>query len=288
MLSNHGNYVISLGQLTRWLAEQAEGMGIEIFPGFAASEVLYDESRQFVRGVATNDFGISKSGEKKDTFTRGIELTAAQTLFAEGARGSLSQLVMEQFDLRVASDPQTYGIGLKEVWEVDESKHKPGYVEHSLGWPLDLKTYGGSFLYHMKPNLVLVGFVVGLDYRNPYLSPYNEFQRFKHHPRVAQVLEGGTPLSYGARVINSGGLQALPKLSFPGGALVGCSAGFLNVPRIKGSHLAMKSGMMNMEKTSSRRGCMTNYTRFATLNRHSKNLEESLAERYILDWKRSC
>ena len=247
-LHNHGNYIISLGKLVRWLGAQAEELGVEIYPGFPASEVLYSEADGGVMGVATRDMGIAKDGSPKDgLFQRGMELRARQTLFAEGCRGSCSEEVMKAFDLRKDCDPQAYGLGIKEVWEVPEEQHRPGFIQHTFGWPLDTQTYGGSFLYHMDPNLVLVGFVVGLDYKNPYLSPYNEFQRFKHHPDVAKHLEGGECIAYGARCINEGGLQSVPKLSFPGGALVGCSAGFLNVPKIKGSHTAMKSGMVAAE-----------------------------------------
>lgn len=245
-LHNDGNYVISLGNLCRWLSTQAEELGVEIYPGFSASEVLYTEDGA-VRGIATADTGIAKDGSLKSNFARGIEIHAKQTLFAEGARGSLSEDIMKKFDLRKDCDPQTYALGLKEVWQIDSSKAQPGLVMHAIGWPLNGDTYGGSFLYHMEPNYVLVGYAVGLDYPNPHLSPYEEFQRFKHHPAVKQHLEGGSIVSYGARVINEGGLQSIPKLTFPGGALIGCSAGFLNVPRIKGSHTAMKSGMLAAE-----------------------------------------
>jgi electron-transferring-flavoprotein dehydrogenase len=241
-MHNEGNYVISLSQLTRWLGAHAENLGVEIYPGFAASELLYDEQNAVV-GIATGDQGIGKDGRPKDTFARGMELRAKQTLLAEGARGSLSELAMERFALRAECDAQGYGLGVKEVWEVPEEQCTPGFVMHTIGWPLQTDTYGGSFLYHMKPNLVLVGFVVGLDYPNPYTSPYEEFQRYKHHPKIAKHLKGGKCISYGARVINEGGFQSIPKLTFPGGALIGCSAGFVNVPRIKGSHTAMKSGI---------------------------------------------
>ena len=243
-LHNHGNYIISLSQLTRWLAERATELGVEVFPGFPASEVLYDDAANRVLGVATRDMGVSKSGERKDSFARGMELRAKQTVFAEGARGSCSQEIIAKYHLGDAAlADQSYGLGVKEVWEVPAEKHRPGLVQHTAGWPMDSKTYGGSFLYHMKPNLVLVGYVVGADYENPYLSPYNEFQRFKHHPMVRKHLEGGTCVAYGARVLNEGGYQAIPKLTFPGGALVGCAAGFLNVAAIKGSHTAIKSGI---------------------------------------------
>jgi len=249
VLNNHvaGNYIISLGELAQWLAAQAEELGVEIYPGFSASEVLYNESGAVV-GIATRDVGIGKDGQPKDTFARGMELRSRQTLFAEGCRGSCSEEVIANYNLRQGKDMQTYGIGMKEVWEIPEDKHKPGFIQHSVGWPLQSDTYGGSFLYHMKPNKVLVGFVVGLDYKNPYLSPYQEFQRWKTHPDVKKHLEGGSCVSYGARALNEGGLQAIPKLTFPGGALVGCSAGFVNVPKIKGSHTAMKSGMVAAEE----------------------------------------
>lgn len=243
-LHNHGNYIISLGNLCVWLKEQAEELGVEIYPGFAANEVLYNEQGQ-VKGVATQDMGIGKDGVEKDTFERGIELLGKQTLFAEGVRGSLSQKIMKRFKLREECDVQTYGLGLKEVWEIPEENFEEGLVQHSIGWPVkDWKTWQGTFLYHMKDNKVLIGMVVGLDYENPYINPYQEFQQFKHHPYVSKFLEGGKCVSYGARAINEGGIQAIPKLTFPGGALIGCSAGFLNVPKIKGSHTAMKSGMV--------------------------------------------
>jgi electron-transferring-flavoprotein dehydrogenase len=245
-LHNEGNYIISLGALCQWLAKEAGELGVEIYPGFAASEVLYSEDGA-VQGVATKDVGISKAGIPKDTFARGMELRASQSLFAEGARGSCSEEIMKKFKLREGKDPQTYGLGLKEVWEVDPVKHKPGHVQHTIGWPLPQDTYGGTFLYHMNPNLVLLGMVVGLDYPNPYLSPYQSFQQWKHHPLQRNLLEGGRCISYGARTLNEGGFQAVPKLTFPGGALIGCSAGFLNVPKIKGSHNAMKSGMVAAE-----------------------------------------
>jgi len=250
-LHNDGNYIISLSQLVRWLGTQAEELGVEIYPGFAASEVLYSEDGKTVLGVATRDVGIDKSGAAKAGFERGIELRAKQTIFSEGVRGSCSESVMEHFNLREGVDEQTYGLGLKEVWEVPEEQHKAGFVQHTLGWPLQAgpldKTFGGSFLYHMQPNLVLVGFVVGLDYENPYLNPYQEFQRWKTHPVVRKHLEGGRCISYGARALNEGGFHAIPKLTFPGGMLAGCSAGFLNSVKIKGSHTALKSGMVAAE-----------------------------------------
>ena len=245
-LSNHGCYTVSLGNLCRWLAQQAEALGVEIYAGFAGAEVLFHEDGS-VKGVATGDMGLGKSGEHTDRYTPGVELHGKYTLFAEGARGNLSQLLMQRFDLRNGVDPQKYGIGLKELWQVDPANHKPGLVIHTMGWPLDDKTFGGSFMYHQEENQVAIGFVVNLDYWNPHLSPYEEFQRFKHHPLVKPVLEGGKRIAYGARAINEGGLQSVPKLAFPGGALIGCAAGFLNVPRIKGSHNAMKSGMLAAE-----------------------------------------
>ncbi|MGE5130324.1 MAG: NAD(P)/FAD-dependent oxidoreductase, partial [Sphingomonadaceae bacterium] len=243
---NHGNYVISLGNLTRWLGQQAESLGVEIFPGFAAAEVLYDQ-RGAVMGVATGDMGIDRKGEKTDSYQPGMELHAKYTFFAEGCRGSLGKQLQEKFALRIGADPQVYGIGLKELWDVRPEKHKQGLVVHTAGWPLDRDTYGGSFLYHLENNQIAVGFVVGLAYTNPYLSPYEEFQRFKTHPSIRKFLEGGKRIAYGARALTEGGWQAIPKLAFPGGALIGCAAGFMNVPRIKGSHNAMLSGMMAAE-----------------------------------------
>jgi electron-transferring-flavoprotein dehydrogenase len=245
-MNNHGNYIVSLGNVVRWLGAQAEELGVEIFPGFAAAEVLYDEAGA-VRGVATGDMGIGKDGEPTANFTPGVELLARQTIFAEGCRGSLTKTLFERFDLRKDADVQTYGIGIKELWEVDPAKHKPGFIMHSVGWPLDAHTYGGSFLYHLENNQVAVGFVVGLDYANPHLSPFEEFQRFKTHPAIRDVFEGGRRISYGARALSEGGYQSVPKLTFPGGLLVGDTAGFLNVPKIKGTHTAMKTGMMAAE-----------------------------------------
>ena len=245
-MRNHGNYIISLGNLCRWLGQQAEELGVEVYPGFAAAEVLYHEDGR-VKGVATGDMGIAKDGSQKASYEPGVELHAKYTLFAEGARGSLTKQLAERFDLRKRSDPQTYGIGLKEVWEIEPGKHRPGLIQHSFGWPLDSRTYGGSFLYHFDENLVSIGFVVALDYENPHLSPFDEFQRFKTHPLIRPVLEGGQRLGYGARAINEGGYQSIPETVFPGGALIGCAAGFLNVPKIKGSHNAMKSGALAAE-----------------------------------------
>jgi len=243
LMSNHGNFVVSLGDVCRWLATKAEALGIEIFPGFAATEVLYSD-RGAVVGVATGDMGIGKNGEPKDSFTRGVELRAKYTLFAEGARGSLTKTLLARFGLEQDREPQKYGIGLKELWQVAPDKHRPGLVQHTFGWPLDWRTGGGSFLYHLGDNLVSVGFVVHLNYANPYLSPFEEFQRFKTHPLVRDTFAGGKRLSYGARALTEGGYQSVPKLSFPGGTLIGCAAGFMNVPRIKGSHNAILSGML--------------------------------------------
>ncbi|KAJ1916787.1 hypothetical protein IWQ60_008002 [Tieghemiomyces parasiticus] len=245
-MSNHGNYIVSLNNVVKWLGEQAEELGVEIFPGFAASEVLYDDQGA-VQGIATNDVGLDKDGRPKDNFERGMALHARVTLFAEGCHGSLTKTLIRRFDLRKDSQPQTYGLGIKEVWEIDPAKHTPGAVHHYVGYPVDYQTYGGGFLYHMADNLVSLGYVVGLDYRNPYLSPYQEFQRFKAHPKLRATLEGGKCISYAARALNEGGYQSIPKLTFPGGALIGCTAGFLNLPKIKGTHTAMKSGIVAAE-----------------------------------------
>lgn len=244
--NNHGNYIISLGQLCRWLAEQAENLGVEIYPGFAASEVLYHADGS-VKGIATGNMGVGKDGEATDNFQPGMELWAQQTIFAEGCRGSLTRQLIQKYALDRDCQPQTYGIGIKEIWEVAEGRCQPGLVVHSTGWPLDTKTYGGSFIYHLDNNQVAVGFVVGLDYQNPYLSPFEEFQRFKTHPEIRKTFEGGRRIAYGARALNEGGLQSLPKLSFKGGVLVGDAAGFLNVPRIKGIHTAIKSAILAAE-----------------------------------------
>ena len=243
---NHGNYVISLGNVCRWLGQQAESLGVEIFPGFAAAEVLYNDDGS-VKGVATSDMGVGKDGKPTAAFQRGMELHAKYTFFAEGCRGHLGKQLQERFKLRDGVDPQVYGIGLKELWEIKPEKHQLGLVIHTAGWPLGSDTYGGSFLYHMENNLVAIGYVVGLGYTNPYLSPYEEFQRYKTHPTIRAFLEGGKRVAYGARAITAGGLQALPKLVFPGGCLVGDDAGFLNASRIKGSHCAIKSGMLAAE-----------------------------------------
>jgi electron-transferring-flavoprotein dehydrogenase len=242
LMNNHGNYICSLGNLCRWLGEQAAELGVEVYPGFAASEVLYDDENRVV-GVATGDMGVGRDGKPKDSFTRGMELTGKYTVIAEGARGSLAKQLIARFALDGDSEPQKYGIGLKELWEVAPEKHQPGLVQHTLGWPLDDATGGGSFLYHYGANLVAVGFVVHLNYQNPYLSPFEEFQRFKTHPAIRDTFAGGKRIAYGARAITEGGWQSIPKLTFPGGVLVGCSAGFVNVPRIKGSHNAILSGI---------------------------------------------
>ncbi|WP_293780446.1 electron transfer flavoprotein-ubiquinone oxidoreductase [uncultured Oxalicibacterium sp.] len=242
-LQNHGNYVVSLGNVVRWLGEQAEALGVEIFPGFPAAEILYD-AQGAVKGVATGNMGVGRDGQPTDAFQLGMELHAKYTLFAEGARGNLGRQLIERFALDQDRDPQTYGIGIKELWEIDPALHQPGLVIHTAGWPLDNDTYGGSFLYHLENNQVVVGYVVGLGYRNPYLSPFEEFQRYKTHPEIRRFLEGGKRVSYGARAITAGGLQALPKTVFAGGALIGCDAGFLNASRIKGSHAAIKTGML--------------------------------------------
>ena len=240
---NHGNYVISLSDVVRWMGVQAEQLGIEIYPGFAASEVLFNDNGS-VKGVATGNMGVGRDGQATSNFQPGMELLAKYTLFAEGSRGHLGKQLQQRFNLNEDKDPQTYGIGIKELWEIDPAKHQPGLVVHTAGWPLDSATYGGSFLYHLDNNRVAVGYVVGLGYENPWLSPFDEFQRYKTHPAIRGFFEGGKRLSYGARAITAGGLQALPKLTFPGGAMLGCDAGFLNASRIKGSHAAIKSGML--------------------------------------------
>ncbi len=245
-MKNHGNYIGSMGSVCRWLAEQAEGMGVEIYPGMAASELVYGEDGG-VKGVVAGVFGIARDGEHKPDYQPGLELHAKYTLLAEGARGSLSKIIQARFGLCGDSEPQKFGLGLKEIWQVPDAQFKRGYVQHTLGWPLDDKTGGGSWMYHFGDNYVSIGFVVHLNYKNPFLSPFDEFQRFKSHPKIRRVLEGGKRISYGARAIVEGGLQSIPKLSFPGGAMIGDCAGFLNVPRIKGNHNAMKTGMLGAE-----------------------------------------
>ncbi len=249
LLDNHGKYVGSLGNVCRWLAGRAEALGVEIYPGFSASEVLYDEKGAVV-GIATGDMGVDREGKPKAAFTRGMELRGRYTLFSEGARGSLSKQLIAKYNLGEGRDFQKFGIGIKEMWQVDPAKHRAGAIQHTFGWPLNMSTGGGSFLYHIEDNQVVVGFVIHLNYENPTLSPFDEFQRFKHHPLVADVLAGGKRIAYGARAITEGGWQSVPKLTFPGGALIGCSAGFVNVPRVKGSHNAMMSGILAADKIS--------------------------------------
>jgi electron-transferring-flavoprotein dehydrogenase len=253
LMNNHGNFIVSLGSVCRWLATKAEGLGVEIYPGFAAAEVLFDEQGA-VAGIATGDMGVGKNGEPKDSFTRGMELRAKYTLFAEGARGNLGKQLIAKFGLGEGREPQKFGLGLKELWQIDPAKHRKGLVQHTFGWPLDGTTGGGSFLYHFDDNLVSVGFVLHLNYSNPYLSPFEEFQRFKTHPLVRDTFAGGKRLAYGARALTEGGYQSVPKLAFTGGALIGCEAGFMNVPRIKGSHNAMLSGMMAAEAAAAALG----------------------------------
>ncbi|MGI9488447.1 MAG: electron transfer flavoprotein-ubiquinone oxidoreductase [Geminicoccaceae bacterium] len=271
-MHNDGNYIVSMGKVVKWLGEQAEELGAEVYPGFAAAEVLYHEDGS-VKGIATGDMGLDRDGNPKDNHEPGMELHGRFTFFAEGCRGSLTRQVEEKFGLR-KGDPQTYGIGIKELWEVDPAKHHAGRAVHSVGWPMDSKTYGGSFLYHLEDNQVAVGFVIGLDYQNPYLSPFEEFQRFKAHSSVRETLEGGRRICYGARALNEGGLQSLPELVFPGGAVIGCSAGFLNVPKIKGNHLAMKSGMMAAEAAAAALKAETPAT---TLDAYSEAFKASWA-----------
>jgi electron-transferring-flavoprotein dehydrogenase len=245
-MHNKGNYIISLGRLCQWLGEKAEAAGINVFPGFAASEVIYDDDGR-VKGVVTSDMGIGRDGEKKSSYQAGYELLGKYTIFAEGCRGNLGEALMKKFDLRMNADPQKYGIGLKEIWEIDPDKHDEGLVVHTMGWPLDNKTEGGGFLYHAENKQVFLGFIVALNYENPHLSPFHEFQRWKQHPKLRMYLEGGKRIAYGAKAVNKGGLQSLPKLSFPGGVLVGCDAGFLNGVKIKGAHTAIKTGTLAAE-----------------------------------------
>ncbi len=245
-MHNHGNYIISLGQLCQWMAEQAEAVGVNVFPGFAASEVLYDDDGR-VKGVATSDMGVGKDGAHKSSYQPGYELLGKYTIFAEGVRGNLSEQLMDKFDLRAEADPQHYGIGFKEVWEIDPKLHEEGLVVHTAGWPLDSHTEGGGFLYHAANNKVFAGFIIALNYKNPHLAPFDEFQRWKLHPKIRRYLDGGERVAYGARAVNKGGYQSLPKLTFPGGMLVGCGAGFLNGVKIKGAHTAIKTGMLAAE-----------------------------------------
>ncbi len=246
MVKNHGCYIVSMGNVCRWLAEQAEGMGVEIYPGMAASQALFREDGS-LRGVVVGEMGIGKDGEKKDSYEPGMELVGKYVLIAEGVRGSLGKQLIAQYNLDEGKEPQKYGIGLKELWEIAPEKSRPGHVQHSFGWPLNDDTGGGSFLYHYSDNTIALGFVVHLNYKNPYLYPYGEFQKFKTHPEIAELLEGGKRIAYGSRAITEGGYQSVPKLAFPGGALIGCSAGFVNVPRIKGNHNAMLTGIMAAE-----------------------------------------
>ena len=245
-MKNHGNYILSLGNLCRWLAKKSEELGVQIFPGFPAKEIVYNNEGK-VAGIITGEFGINPDGTKKNSYQPGVKILGKYTLFAEGCRGSLTRTLEEKFNLREESSPQTYAIGLKELWEIPAEKHNQGTITHTVGWPLERDTYGGSFIYHLENNQISIGYVIGLDYSNPHLNPFREFQKFKTHPYVTKLLKGGKRISYGARALNEGGFQSIPKLSFPGGALIGCGAGFMNVPKIKGSHTAMKSGMLAAE-----------------------------------------
>jgi electron-transferring-flavoprotein dehydrogenase len=274
LMRNQGNFIASLGDVCRWLAEQAESLGVEIYAGFAAQNMLYDESKQVI-GIITGDMGRDSNGEPTSQFTPGIEIRAQYTLIAEGTRGSLTRELENRFDLREHASPQKYGLGFKEVWRVTPNRHRPGLVQHSLGWPLNSDTGGGSFTYHYGEQLVSIGFVVHLDYANPHLSPYDEFQQFKTHPEMKNLLQGGQRLSYGARAISEGGIQSLPDLIFPGGALIGCSAGMVNVPRIKGSHNAMKSGMLAAEAVFEALARTTGDAKIRLLNAYPKALQDS-------------
>lgn len=245
-MKNHGNYIASLGNLCRWLAAEAESLGVEIYPGFSVAECLYDDTNRMI-GVKTSPMGVDKQGNPTDRYQPGVEIMAEHIVLAEGCHGSLTKKVIERFNLRRNASPQTYGLGIKELWEIDPKKHKRGHITHTIGWPLDQKTYGGSFIYHLENNQIYIGFVLGLDYANPYLSPFEEMQRLKRHPYIENLLVGGRRLAYGARALTEGGFQSIPELSFPGGFLAGCTAGFMNVPKIKGSHTAMKSGMLAAE-----------------------------------------
>ena len=283
---NHGNYVVSLGNVVRWLGQQAEAMGVEIFPGFPAAEILYNADGS-VKGVATGNMGVKRDGQPGADFQLGMELHAKYTLFAEGSRGHLGKQLMAKYDLNAGKDPQSYGIGIKELWEIDPSKHQPGLVIHTTGWPLDAGTYGGSFLYHLENNQVAVGYVVGLNYENPYLSPFEEFQRYKTHPAIRTFFEGAKRISYGARAITAGGLQSLPKLIFPGGALIGCDAGFLNMSRIKGSHAAIKTGMLAADAAFAALGAARQHDELASYPQAFENswLKEELhVARNVKPW----
>jgi len=270
-MHNKGNYIISLGKLCQWLGEQAEAAGINVFPGFAASEVLYDDEGR-VKGVATSDLGISKDGQQKSSYQAGYELLGKYTIFAEGCRGNLGEALMKKFDLRKDADPQHYGIGLKEIWKIDPGKHEEGLVVHTMGWPLDNRTEGGGFLYHAENNQVFIGFIVALNYTNPHLSPFHEFQRWKGHPKLRTYLEGGERIAFGARTVNKGGLQSLPKLSFPGGVLVGCDAGFLNGVKINGAHTAIKTGMLAAESVYE---ALSNGEEYSELSSYEEAVQKS-------------
>ncbi|WPH02131.1 Hypothetical protein R9X50_00498600 [Acrodontium crateriforme] len=273
-MNNHGNYIISLNQFTKWLGERAEELGVEVYAGFAASEVLYNQDGS-VKGVATNDLGLGRDGKPKDSFERGMEFHARVTLLGEGCHGSLTKQVIKKYDLRRDSQPQTYGLGIKEVWEIDPAKFEKGLIIHSMGYPLPKDTYGGGWMYHFGDNMVSIGLVVGLDYPNPWMSPYQEFQKMKHHPLYKQYLEGGKCISYGARTLNEGGFQSIPKCAFPGGALIGDTAGFLNVPKIKGTHTAMRSGMLAAEAAYDALGSSTDSEGTVFLYDYEKKLRES-------------
>jgi electron-transferring-flavoprotein dehydrogenase len=266
-MKNHGNYIISLSNVCKWLGKEAEALGVQVFAGFPASDIVIENGK--VAGIITGDFGIAKDGSHKPSYQPGIVITAKVTMLAEGCRGSLSERIMKQFGLRAKSDPQTYGIGIKEIWEIDPKQHKLGTVLHSVGWPLDSDTYGGSFVYHTENNQLSIGFITGLDYQNPTLDPFMEFQRFKTHPSISKLLQGGKRLSYGARAINEGGYQSIPKLAFPGGMLIGCAAGFLNVAKIKGTHTSMKSGMLAAETA------FEHIIQGGTLGQYESNLKNS-------------
>jgi len=277
---NHNNYIISLANLCRWLAEQAEKLGVEIFPGFPASEILYKEDGS-VKGVGTLDMGLDKDGNKKDTYEQGMELHAKVTVFAEGCRGHLGKLLINKYQLDQGKDPQQYGIGFKEIWEVNENQHQEGLVMHTAGWPLDSKTYGGSFVYHAEKKQIYIGYVIGLDYQNPHLSPFDEFQRFKTHPAIRKMLEGGKRVSYGARALIEGGIQSLPKMFMPGALLIGCNAGTLNLPKIKGSHTAMKSGIIAAETIVEHMKNSSDLSIYETKFKKSWAFKELLAARNV-------
>ncbi|XP_046852377.1 electron transfer flavoprotein-ubiquinone oxidoreductase, mitochondrial-like [Xenia sp. Carnegie-2017] len=279
-MNNHGNYIVRLGNFVSWLGEQAEELGVEVYPGFAASEVLYHDDGS-VKGVATNDVGIHKDGAPKATFERGMEFHAKLTMFGEGCHGHLAKTLFPKYDLRRNCQHQTYGIGLKELWEIDPANHQPGFVEHTCGWPMDKNTYGGSFLYHLDEGpLVSIGYVIGLDYKNPYLSPFREFQLLKTHPHIRKTLEGGKRIGYGARALNEGGLQSIPELAFPGGALIGCSPGFMNVPKVKGTHNAMKSGIVAAECAFE---ALTNNDECDTQGLYLRNFDDAIRNSWIYD-----